>query len=223
MCAVYADGDSEAERAAYEASADADYCLLRQDCRFESYAAMYIYGVQPESVTRGTLARDVEVPVRITISAYGTHRSDILEAPCLVLSQAARQALDNAGVENIEYYPCELRSEYSEQAIEGYNLANVLGLVACVDPQRSCWQGGDPGSGRLLQFEIDTKRTLGLAMFRLAEEPSLVVVSARVRRALDAARLRGLVFQSPSSYDGYPIDSSRSTSPVEPAEWDEER
>jgi hypothetical protein len=223
MCAVHAEGGTQAEPAAYEAAADADYCLLRQDCRFESYSAMHIYGVQPESVTRGTLAREVEPRLLITMSAYGTHRSDILEAPCLVLSRAAQQALDNAGVENISYYPCELRLEYSEQTIGGYSIANVLGLVSCVDPQQSCWEGGEPGNGRLLNFEIDTKRALGLAMFRLAEEPSLVVVSARVRRALEAAQLRGLVFQSTSSYDGYPIDSSRSTPPVGTAEWDEER
>jgi hypothetical protein len=43
----------------------------------------------------------------------------------------------------------------------------------------------------------------GLSPFRLAEDPRLVVVSGRIRSALEAANLRGLLFQSTQSYDGY--------------------
>jgi hypothetical protein len=189
----------------------ATYSILRQDCRFEHYTALLAYGVECDALKRGLPLSAVEEPVKILLSAYGTYRCDVLELPCFVVSDAVRAAFDRVGVDNIEYFKAELQLEYSEQIIRGYWVANVIGRLSCVDELRSVREG-DPidNDGRLLSFHVDPARTCGLSLFRLAEAPELVMVHPRVRAALEAtAGLRGLLFQEPSAYDGYPVDTSR--------------
>jgi hypothetical protein len=119
------------------------YCLLRPDCRFERYTALHVYGIDCDALKTGRPVLDVEDPVRITLSAYGTQRSDLLELPCLVVSDALRAALETTGLDN------------------------------------------------------------------LAEDNRLVVISARVKAALHAAGLQGLVFQETADFNGYPVDTSK--------------
>jgi hypothetical protein len=185
------------------------YCLLRQDCRFERYTALQVYGIDCDAVNSGRPMCDVEEPVRITLSAYGTQRSDFLELPCPVVSGAMRAALESTGLDNVEYFKAELQFEYSEQVIHGYWVANVIGLVACVDPLASNYEGDPISGGRLLDFHIDRRQAYGLSLFRLAEDTRLVVISARVQAALAAARLQGLVFQETADYNGYPVDTGK--------------
>jgi hypothetical protein len=174
---------------------------------------MHVYGVDCDALKTGRPVLDIEEPVRITLSAYGTQPSDCLELPCLVVSSAMRAALESTGADNIEYFKAELQLEYSEQVMRGYWVANVIGLVACVDPLESNCEGDSVGDGsRLLDFQIDPTQVYGLSLFRLAEDNQLVVISARIKAALQAARLQGLVFQETAEYNGYPVDTSKPAS-----------
>lgn len=95
-----------------------------------------------------------------------------------------------------------------DEPIIGYWLCNVIGMVACVDRERSTFEpsyGSEQGD--LRGFEINPSLSYDLDLFRLAEDPRLVVVSRRVRAALEATTLRGLLFQETASYDGYPVSS----------------
>ncbi|MDB4985293.1 MAG: hypothetical protein JWN04_471 [Myxococcaceae bacterium] len=74
-----------------------------------------------------------------------------------------------------------------------------------MDRDASTFEPGARPDGELRSFQIDPARAYGLRLFRLAEDPRLVVVSQRVRTALEAGALRGLAFQATEDYDGYPL------------------
>ncbi|MDB4987648.1 MAG: hypothetical protein JWN04_2826 [Myxococcaceae bacterium] len=190
------------------------YCLMRQDARPEYWTAMRVYGVTPEALLAGAPLEGVEEPVRVTLSAWAQGYTHILERPGLVVSDEIRKVLERAGVDNIQYFEAQLHIEFAEEPIRGYWLANVIGMVSCVDPDASTFEPSfGSETGELRGFEVDPAQTYGLSLFRLAEDPRLVVVSNRVRAALEATHLRGLLFQETRTYDGY-----QATSEPPPAE-----
>jgi hypothetical protein len=183
------------------------YCLLRQDARFDYWMALRIYGVEPEDLIRGQPLEDVP-PVRVSISAQSEGFSDLLELPCLVVSEALRKVLERLGIDNIQYFPAELQIEYMDEPLDGYWLANVIGLVSCVDRDRSHFEPRfGSATGELRGFEVDPAQSYGLRLFRLAEDPRLVVVSDQVRAAVAATTLRGVLLQETRNYDGYPAST----------------
>jgi hypothetical protein len=187
------------------------YCLLRQDAHPGYWMALRVQGLDADALRLGIPLEEVTVPVRVEVAAQGEGHSDILDLPCLVVSDRLRQVLECAGVDNVEYYPAVLQIEYLDEPIEGYWLANVIGTVACVDRERSQFEprhGSE--TGELRAFEIDPADSLGLRLFRLAEDPRLVVVDQRVRATLEATTLRGLLLQETRTYDGYPASSEPS-------------
>jgi hypothetical protein len=191
------------------------YCLLRQDARREYWTGLGLSGVQPQQRLSATMLEDVELPVRVQLSVAGTLPSDFLELPCCVMSTAMRKALERTGVDSVQYFPAQLKIDYAADVIEGYWFANVIGLVSCVDRQASTFEpSGLSEQGELRGFRVDPLRCYGLSMFRLAEDPRLVVISTRLRAVLEGAGLHGLLFQETESYTGYRAHSA--TDALEP-------
>ena len=185
-----------------------DYCLLRQEHAVNRWTPRGAEGFEPRELNQGLPARMPDAGC-ILLDQEGDKPSDFLEWPCATVSLAMRDALVAAGVDNIDYGPVQLVREGGGARYGGYFLANVLGRVACVDWLRSGSEEGEP----LRSFEIDVAAARGLPIFRLAEAPSLLVVSARLRAALSRARLSGLVFQSASAYDGRFVELPDPTPP----------
>lgn len=189
------------------------YCILRQDARRDYWAGLGLHGVAANQRLRGGLLEQVELPVQVQLSVAGTLRSDLVELPSLVVSPAMRNVFERVGLDNIQYFPAQLKADFAENVVEGYWFAHVIGLVSCVDRQTATYESDDP-SGALQGFQVDDRRCYDLSMFRLAEDPRIVLIHTRVRAALEAARLHGLLFQETTSYTGYRVSSA-------PAEIDE--
>jgi hypothetical protein len=165
-------------------------------------------GVSMAALNSGAPIPDVEEPVRIILAAWGDEPTDFFEQPFVVVSDTMRNALDGAGVDSVQYFKAELRRERSEQILDGYWLANIVGRVSCVDRLASQFDSHDSEPGVLEAFEIDPILTCGLSIFRLAEDTRMIVVSPRIQDALRAVRPRGVLFQDPLTYNrGIPISS----------------
>jgi hypothetical protein len=197
------------------------YCLFRQDTRLEYWRAMLVTGIELDALTRGAPVAEVDEPVQVTLSAWGEWKTDIVERPCLIVSDAVRRALERAGVDSIQYFRAEMFIEYSDERIDGYWVANVLGAVSCVDPDVSTFErGASSEDGELRSFQVDPAKAYGLRIFRLAEDRRLVVISACLRKALEAANLEGILLQDTHTYDGYP--ASTAAARVEEEDVDDE-
>ena len=86
----------------------------------------------------------------------------------------------------------------------------MVGAIACAQALSDAPETDDedalaPG------FRIDPVRAGGCDLFRLAEDRRLLVVSDRVAQRLDAADLRGLVLQDPTTYTGRRISTASGT------------
>jgi hypothetical protein len=110
-----------------------------------------------------------------------------------LFSDALKDAMMQFGVDNIDYFPVEIEAPATQEVETGWWLANVLGLVECVDLTRSTIVPRPAGAkGRLEAFYVDPQRTRGLHIFRLAEDPTLIILDEDLRRFLQSMVLRGI-------------------------------
>lgn len=116
----------------------------------------------------------------------GDYRGDIIGGFLTLYSDDLKEALDDLGVDNIDYYPVGLHDQNTDELEGGYSIANIIGLLDCVDRQKSkikMWP-----SGRGFDFEsiiIDETRTNGQKIFRLKDDPTKVIINEELKQYFD--------------------------------------
>lgn len=141
---------------------------------------------------------DVPVPEPLVIEIDPDEPGEPLEMyqlEALIMSTRLANALQEAGVDNLQSFAAVLRAPESGRTFEGYRLVNVVGAVSCADMTRSEFVA-PPGRPTIsVAFDklvIDERRTGGALLFRLAESLGTILVHDRVKRHLDASGLRTL-------------------------------
>jgi hypothetical protein len=128
---------------------------------------------------------------------------DLVEVPLPMVSKRLAEALQQAGVSNVEFFPCRVTVKATGQVIEDSLAFNIVGAVSCVDKSRSRFK--DPGGlGKIsMMFEklvLKDPGAQGLHIFRLAEFIGVIVVSEVLRRHLEAAVFPDLMFLEPEEW-----------------------
>jgi hypothetical protein len=106
------------------------------------------------------------------------------------------EALRGAGVANLDSYAAELRSPSGEMH-RGYFAVNVIGIVACAEMSRSEAVPGLPAP--LIEFTrlvVDSGKAHGRDFFRLGENSLYILMSERIKDALDGHRFEGLAVET---------------------------
>jgi hypothetical protein len=144
-------------------------------------------------------------PLRLVLSENsGGFRGDIIQSLVTLFSEKLKGALDSFGVDNVEFFPVELEDPATQTTENGYHLANIIGLVSCVDMAKSDVRELPSGTGvRLKAFVIDERRAPDQAIFRLDEKPTLIVINERLKTHLETAGLKGLKMIPTTEYDGF--------------------
>lgn len=81
--------------------------------------------------------------------------------PGLVISDRFRRLLEGAGVDNVQYVAAEIEDRVNGRVIGGYFVANVIGLVDCIDMATSkvTLRAAPPGAIRFIrELHIDEAR-----------------------------------------------------------------
>lgn len=114
-----------------------------------------------------------------------------------IMSNEFYQALVDAGVDNLDAYDCILRSEDGTVEYKGFKAVNIIGVI------RATGEGTVfSGESRLIDASmdkvvIDSRKTMNVLMFRLAENLSTVVVHERVKRYIEKKSFPSIVFRDP--------------------------
>lgn len=189
------------------------YTLLRQNTTPDSWMALAVKQIPRAALLAGAPMRDIQEPVKVVLAAGRDRVSDYIDTPCAIVSDRMRNALERAGVDNIQYLRATLEQRVSERTFSGYWIANVFGALACVDRQESVIENASESyAGDLRGFKIDLRATYDLRLFRIAEDRRLIAAHARVRSVLEGAQLQGVLHQDPATYNGYPVSSGSTSS-----------
>lgn len=141
----------------------------------------------------------VNAPKLITFTMTARERGDLGDwvptgLPGLVISMKFKEALHLGGADNVQYIPAAIYDEVGKHTHTDYVVANVIGVVDCIDLARSklTMRAALPDKIRdINELHIDEARAAEHTIFRLARKSSLVLVSEQVKATLDRAGLRG--------------------------------
>ena len=149
----------------------------------------FVSGVRMESPVPNPLVFEVNHPSKAQLPHFV---ADVIP----VFSDLLVNTLRTAGVENFQAFPAVLRNPEVGETWDGYQVFHAIGLVAAASLEKSkadTIMGGEPGgiTVPLMGFHtlvLDKEKTRNLAMFRLAESPSTLLIHERVMAHIRANR-----------------------------------
>jgi hypothetical protein len=99
------------------------------------------------------------------------------------------QALKDAGVDNLQFFPAIIHDPESGKSYTNYKTFNLVGLVSAADMSKSEGEsltGGPPLIDVFFtKLVLDESKTHNILMFRLAEAPSTILVHQSVKDYLE--------------------------------------
>jgi hypothetical protein len=126
-----------------------------------------------------------------------------------ILSPKAISVLDKSGVNNIEYFPVQIRNWQNSEIEKSYKIANIVGLVSCLDRKNSNYNTfpEDDTISWLQQYSIFTEKILPIPpnknkplIFRLGEFPYHVLAHKTIKAAFKKEGITGSEFILPEDY-----------------------
>jgi hypothetical protein len=103
------------------------------------------------------------------------------------------EVLKSAGVKNMDLYQAVLHHPVLDKTYPDYRAVNILGRIACADLKQSQYlPDHEPPLMKFDKLVLDESKTMGVPMFRLAESTLYILVSEKVKQAVEAAGLRGV-------------------------------
>lgn len=146
----------------------------------------------------------VQASCRLTEPVQGrwTDHLSVGGLPGLVFSRRLRCLLEAVPVSNLQYVPLQIAGAPDAVADAGYRIANVLGVVDCIDKDASDLEYFSDGEIEFInRLVLDEDRIpRGLEIFRLAGRPTLVLVSQTFKDAVEGAGMTGFVFRRPEDH-----------------------
>ena len=119
----------------------------------------------------------------------GNYIGDITSGLVTIFHDELKEALDKIEVDNIEYYPIRLRNSYTKKTEGGHWLVNIIGCYDCVDLEKSKIRRSDSdideNDFEILSLVIDETKTKGAKIFRLYNDPTLMIINQELKDYFD--------------------------------------
>lgn len=133
----------------------------------------------------------------------------------IIVSERLKVALQNAGVDNLDYYPASIFDSKGVTAQLRYYAVNIIGLVACIDIERSQFKGrtidGElKGIRRFYQLYLTTPPTTENTFYRVKLFRRLMVISSNAQALFEQHKFSGIKLIEPSLWDGFSGEVSES-------------
>ena len=135
-----------------------------------------------------------EPPTPLQIGIRSGYKDDLKEmyyADALVISNRLYEELTIAGVNNMDTYSCVISNAETGFKTESYIAINLLGLVSSDDLTMAKIRGN---------LTFDELKAKGRLMFRLAENPSAIMVHKSVKEHLENKGFDMLAFMEPEMW-----------------------
>lgn len=124
--------------------------------------------------------------------------------PGLVISAKFRSVIESVGIDNVEYYPVRIVNQVTGEVRSDYYAANIVGVVACMDKEKSQFTTLLALPDRIRSIEalhLDYQKIHQEKLFRLAElKTSIILAHETLKIVVENAKLRGVTFIPAEGY-----------------------
>ena len=132
----------------------------------------------------------------------GKFRGAIIGGVVTLFHQRFIDELNLLNVDNLQYFPIGLENPNGD-IDDRYSLVNVVGLLEAVDVGASVIRPrATGGKGQLLSFTIDAEKTKGSRLFRLFEDPKLIIIDQYLRDKISKVNPPGIMMLPTERYNG---------------------
>jgi hypothetical protein len=149
---------------------------------------------------------ELELPFEAPASARIGDDGIVKGWRAILHSRRLADVLRLAGVDSIDYHDCRLVNGSTGQVMRTHAIANLLDVIHCLDREASALEIDDEEPNEIWAIErlqLLDERLGDSLMFRLGEQPSIVIVHERIKQAVEAAGLVGPVFLPADGYRDY--------------------
>jgi len=126
--------------------------------------------------------------------------TDIINPGVPLFSLKMKEALDELGVENIDYYPVQIVDYDTKDVLAEYHLAIVTDIIACIDLEKSTFEENKMGKTVITKFAIDDSKTGGLELFRFHNIPGLIIINEALKERLSEMEFQGVSLKHTDEY-----------------------
>lgn len=163
-------------------------------------------------ITGEALVKEPPVATLIGDTDSPTTLSDMIltqfELP--ILSPKTISVLEKLGVDNIQYFPINIKNWQTGELEKSYRIANIVGLVYCLDKKHATFNTLPEDENKiswLQQYRILEEKIPAKAsgkktplVFRLGEFPFHVLAHKSVKTAFEKERITGSQFIAPEDF-----------------------
>jgi hypothetical protein len=149
--------------------------------------------------------QDFPKPIQIEFDAFRGYEGppvELLDSGIPLMSVRLADAVIEAGVDNVQFFPAILRCKQTGRDYE-FRAYNVVGLVAAADLGKSEHRVNDEkpiGDVAFDTLELDDKKLRGQLFFRLAENFNAILVHEKVRRTIIGKGIDTIEFVKPEDW-----------------------
>ena len=137
--------------------------------------------LEPDFMNGSSIEMSTETPMVFTTNASsGDKLPDFWDSGIPVMSAEFVKLVEGAGVDNIQKFPIVVKSDKDNTIWENYFAINIIGLVKCVDFDKSEYIEVFPGSFEFDTLAINAEDAKGYLLFRLQEDPSTILIHKSV-------------------------------------------
>lgn len=157
------------------------FYIIKQDVSIEGCAAIdglpddmdALDWMQGKRMTKP----DSELVLKLALES-GDYRGHMITGLSTLFHEDLKDELEKLNVDNIMYYPVRLLDQNTNTTEGGYLLANIIGLLDCIDMEKSNTKPWATGIGfDFLSMVIDSEKTNGAKIFRLKVDPTKIIIN----------------------------------------------
>ena len=147
-------------------------------------------GMKPGAFTNGRKVElDNNEPIQLSTRANSEGpMPELFNLPAFIPNNDFITALEECGVDNIDYYDCVIHDQETGKTYDNYKLGNILGAVDIIDLEASEIDPDSPPKIAMLFDNIvfDESRAKDFDIFRPVNKLSSVVVSQKIRDHIES-------------------------------------
>jgi hypothetical protein len=179
-----------------------NYFLLMQDDRLSDLPKILDCpaSIDPQNWIKGSVVDDPGTLSFKFPPNTSDHRGQIISGIVTLFHRKLLAELKRLGVDNLQSFPAEI--ERNDGKIEvPYSLINVIGMIDAIDKNSSDISYVEGLKyGRLKSFKIDPVKAGGKRLFRIPEDPTLIVVDEYLRDNLVSYKAPGVMLLPTENY-----------------------
>ena len=170
------------------------YYRLTNDLYSSNFAGLSSTPTTGVPWTMGVRSKaQVEEPIQCELHPESADPPPDLILTIPLFSTRFIEVLKGAGVKNMDLYQVALQHPELGKTYTNYRAVNIIGRIACADLKQSEYlPGHEPPLMKFNKLVLDEAKTMGVPMFRLAESTMHILVSEKVKQAVEAAKLSGV-------------------------------